>query len=264
MEKQRCEAAAVYLASHRNSATPITEFAPDTRPGSEPDGYAVQAALHARFAAQAQGPRVGWKIGCTTQTMQDMLGIDQPAAGGICAKMVQDSPGRFAGRSLLKPGVECEIAVGMGATLSPQDSPYDRDSVTPAVQWLAPAIELVDNRYADFSQMSVPSLIADDFFQAGAVIGPRRTDWRDLDLPALRGEMWVDGTLVGSGIGADVLGHPLDALAWLANHLSARGEALREGDMVLLGSLVQTAWISTGAQAEIQIEALGKAALTIT
>ena len=102
------------------------------------------------------------------------------------------------------------------------------------------AIELVDDRYEDYSVLSAPVLIGDDFFNAGVVLGAEQTDWRDLDLKAVRGTLWIDGEERASGLGADILGDPLEALAWLANHRAGMGRPLRAGTFVMLGSVVQT------------------------
>ena len=100
------------------------------------------------------------------------------------------------------------------------------------------AIEIVDDRYADWRSLDTLTLIADDFFQAGIVLGAADADWRRLDLAALPGMMAINGEERGRGRGGDVLGHPLTALAWLANQLSVYGIGLRRGQVVLTGSVV--------------------------
>ncbi len=102
-------------------------------------------------------------------------------------------------------------------------------------------IELVDDRYVDYAALPAPVLIADDFFNAGVVLGTAVPDWRGLDLATIEGVMTVDGTEIGRGRGADILGHPLSALAWLADHRAALGLPLRAGEFVMLGSVVKTA-----------------------
>ena len=104
------------------------------------------------------------------------------------------------------------------------------------------AIEVVDDRYEDYRALDVPTLIADDFFNAACVLGVPVAAWRDLDLAALRGRMSINGADVGTGRGGDILGHPLEALAWLANALVARGSCLESGEFVL-GSVVETRWV---------------------
>jgi len=110
----------------------------------------------------------------------------------------------------------------------------------------------VDDRYDDYRSMDTPTLIADDFFTAGCALGRPVLEWRDLDFAAMRGRMAINGGEVGEGRGGDILGHPLEALAWLANSLAARGGSLRDGEFVLLGSVVQTVWVEQGDRVEIQ------------
>jgi 2-oxo-3-hexenedioate decarboxylase/2-keto-4-pentenoate hydratase len=121
------------------------------------------------------------------------------------------------------------------------------------------AIEVVDDRYEDYRTLDVPTLIADDFFNAACVLGAPVAAWRDLDLASLRGRMRINGAEVGTGRGGDILGHPLEALAWLANALVARGRCLEAGEIVLLGSVVETRWVAAGDRVDVTIEGLGSA-----
>jgi 2-keto-4-pentenoate hydratase len=74
------------------------------------------------------------------------------------------------------------------------------------------------------------------------VLGPAVEDCRFLDLAAVRGTTMINGVEVGSSLGADVMGHPFEALAWVANALAARGKSLNAGEIVLTGSVVATHW----------------------
>ena len=120
------------------------------------------------------------------------------------------------------------------------------------------AIEIVADRYDDYGSLGTPTLIADDFFNAGIVLGGPVEDWRDLDLAALSGRMAVNGEVVGTGVGGDIMGHPLEALAWLANRWSVQGRGLPAGAFVTLGSVVETRWISAGDEVVANIEGLGE------
>ena len=107
------------------------------------------------------------------------------------------------------------------------------------------------------------SLLADEFFGAGCVLGPEVRDWQDLDLAALSGRMRVNGVEVGSGAGGDILGHPLNALVWLADLRARQARPLKAGEFVTLGSLVQTVWIDSGDEVVAEIDGLGKAVLLL-
>jgi 2-oxo-3-hexenedioate decarboxylase/2-keto-4-pentenoate hydratase len=254
------QAAATILADHRLRPGAFPGLPQGLRPPDLAAGRRLQDAAH-EVLSERLGPRVGWKIGCTTPVMQRFLGIPEPCEGGIFQANVQASPGRFPAAAHHRIGVECEIAVRIGRDLPPGD--HGREALAEAVAAVLPAIEVVDERYADFAALGAPTLLADDFFQAGCVLGAPLAEWRGLDLAALSGRMLVDGAEAGRGHGRDVLGHPLNALAWLARTLAGRGRGLRAGEIVLLGSLVQTQWLAAGAHVVIEIEALGRVEMKV-
>jgi len=252
-------AAATILAAHRLRPGAFPGLSEGLRPADLAEARRLQDATH-DILSDRFGPRIGWKIGCTTPVMQRFLGIPEPCEGGLFQANVQAGPGRFPAAAHHRIGVECEIAVRLGRDLPPGEP--GREALADAVEAVLPAIEVVDDRYADFAALGAPTLLADDFFQAGCVLGAPVADWRGLDLAALSGRMLVDGAEVGRGHGRDVLGHPLNALAWLAGTLARRGRGLEAGEFVLLGSLVQTQWIAPGAEVAIEIEALGRVEMT--
>ncbi len=258
------QAAAEQLSAGRLHRTPNSLLPDEVRPADLAAAYAVQDALHEIYLASGHGPLAGYKIGCTTPVMQSYLGIDHPCAGGLLAPTCHRLLGNLAMSDYCRPGVECEIAVQLGADLPRGAEPYDLKTVAPAVAAIAAAIEIVDDRYQDYRCFDTPTLIADDFFGAGCVLGPLRQDWQDLDLSLLSGSMAINGASVGTGSGADIMGHPFAALAWLANHAAARGKPLRTGMVILLGSIVQTNWVAPGDVVDITIDELGTAQARFT
>lgn len=217
--------------------------------------YAVQGAVHRRLGASRFGRRSGWKIGCTTPVMQDYLGIDHPCAAGLFAGSTHASGAVLRHGDFVRVGVECEIAVRLAHDLPGEGA--TADSVRGAVGAVMAAIEIVDDRYVDWRTIGTPMLIADDFFAAGCVLGAGLPPGELPDLAGLRGRTLIDGVEAGAGRGADVLGHPYAALAWLAGQAQGRGEPLQAGETVLLGSLVRTEWVPAGASVRVEIEALG-------
>ncbi len=254
----RWERAASILVEQRRSLTPIEALPEALRPRDEIEGYALQATMGRMLEAAGLGRVVGHKIGCTTPVMQAYMGIATPCAGSIHERAVLHRTARLPRSRFVRLGIECEIAVELAHDLEPEDAPLDRESVAPAVGAAMAAIEIVDDRYRDYRTLGVPTLIADDFFHSGCVLGERVTDWQRLDLAALTGVTRVDGIEAGRGKGAFVMGHPLNALAWLANARAMHGlPPLKAGEFVLLGSVVQTKWLNAGQHARIEIDALG-------
>jgi len=119
-------------------------------------------------------------------------------------------------------------------------------------------MEIVDDRYVDYKSLDTPTLIADDFFDAGCVLGQPLEDWRRLDLTALTGVTRINGVEVGRGRSQDVMGHPFEALAWLANSVARRGKGLRAGEFVFTGSVVETKWVNRGDHVSMLIDGLGE------
>ena len=253
-------AAAAVLAAARRSGAALDRLPPELVPPTTTDAYRVQAELH-RLLAPERGPRGGWKIGCTTPVMQAYLGIASPSAGTLYARTVAHGEGRFTiGHNRL--GVECELAVRLGFDLDGGPDAITREDAADAVAAVMAAIEVVEDRYVDYTRLDAGTLIADDFFGAGCVIGPEMTDWRAMDLGAVTATMEIAGVVVGSGVGRDILDDPLAALTWLANNQAALGEPLRAGHVVLLGSLVQTHWVAAGDRVVVRNDPLGEVRAT--
>ena len=189
--------------------------------------------------------------------MQDYLGLHHPCAAGVFAGVVHRSGAAVAFDGYRRIGVECEIAVRLGRDLVPGATPFVGDGLGEAVESCMAAIEIVDDRYVDWRAMDAETLIADDYFAAGAVLGPEIPASSVGDLAAVVGVTLINGVEVGRGRGSDVLGNPLNALAWLANTLAARDRYLHKGEIVLTGSLVETKWLARGDRVRISVSGLG-------
>lgn len=227
------------------------------RPATLDDAYAVQRELAGRLAGGPAGKTVGWKIGCTTRVMQDYLGIAHPCAGRLYSNQVRTGYAKLAANAYLQLGLECEIAVWLQADLAAGKVPFEAADVADAVASVCASVEIVEHRFADFAAAGAPSLIADDFFSAGAVVGMAVPPG---DLPALgelRGGFSVNGAPPEhTGEGVAILGAPLTALAWLANHARSVGCPLARGELVTLGSVVKTIYPDTGDSIVARFEGL--------
>jgi 2-oxo-3-hexenedioate decarboxylase/2-keto-4-pentenoate hydratase len=252
-------AIAEVLVSVRLNRTPLQSFSAHA-PWDEAEGYRIQDAVHALLSANF-GPRVGWKIGCTSAVMQQYLGIPHPCSGGVFARGVHASGVSLRHGDYVRVGVECEIAVRLGRDLPASDAPFTAETVASAIEAYLPAIEIVDDRYEDWRSIGAPTLVADDFFAAGCVLGAPVARADAPDLLAVVGRAIINDNEVARGSGADVLGHPHNALAWLANHLAADGKTLRAGEIVLTGSLVQTVWLNAGDAVVMELSGLGSVAV---
>jgi 2-oxo-3-hexenedioate decarboxylase/2-keto-4-pentenoate hydratase len=259
----RTLAAAHAIAAARRSRTPLQPLRADIAPRTEAEGYRIQEALAGLLAADF-GAQVGYKIGCTSAVMQQYIGIAHPCGGSVFAKGVHDSGVSLRHKNFVRVGVECEIAVRLARDLVPSAAPFTADTVAQAIEAYLPAIEIVDDRYSDWQTMGAPTLVADDFFAAGCVLGQPVARSAAPDLKDVAGRAVINDVEVSRGTGADVLGHPHHALAWLANHLAAGGNGLRAGQIVLTGSLVKTIWLNAGDRVTMDLSGLGSVAVAFT
>ena len=218
-------------------------------------GYAVQREVAAALGAV---PPAGFKIGATTKQMQAYLGLSGPAAGFVRADDLQAESGRFRFADLIAPGVECEVGLRLGADLPA--GPCTRAEAAAAVAEVFAAIEIVEKRYNDLAALGTPTLIADQVFHRAGVLGAPAAGWRGADLGAIRGRIAVDGALRGEGVGADLLGHPFEALAWLAGSPAAAAfGGLKAGQVVFLGSVTPPIWLDGPCRVTVEFDVLGKA-----
>jgi 2-keto-4-pentenoate hydratase len=249
-------AAAEIIATARRARVPLQPLAIDLAPQSELDGYRIQEMVH-EILEPDFGAMVGHKIGSTSAVMQQYLGIPYPCSGGVFAGGVHQSGAALRAADYVRVGVECEIAMRMSRDLMAIDAPFSTGTVVDAIDAYLPAIEIVDNRYADWQVLGAPTLVADDFFAAGCVLGNPVARSAAPDLLSVIGRTLINGVEAGQGSGADVLGHPHHVLAWLANHLASDGNGLRAGEIVLTGSMVKIVWLKAGDAATMEFSGLG-------
>ena len=161
-----------------------------------------------------------------------------PIHGTIFKRRVAFTGAHLAHADYHRLGLEFEICVRLGQDLLPSEVPFTPEAAGAAVDAVAAAIEIVDDRHADYSVLHCGTLIADNSWNAGVVLGAFTPPPAKME--EATGVAYLDGSEFARGLGADVLGHPYVPLAWLANHLAASGRMLRKGDIVMTGSIVTT------------------------
>ena len=229
-----------------------------------PAAYAVQRE-YLKLLTEAQGPAAGYKLAYTTATMQQRAGWHEPCAGALMTSVIYHAPATLKGADYCRLGMECEVAVQLAADLPAAGAPYTRDTVAAAVGAVMAAFEVIDMRLPEGMDGLARTLtsVATNISNAGAVLGPPVTDWQNLDLAAARGTAHINGVEVGAGYGSDVMGHPFEPLAWLANKLAEEGESLPQGFIIITGSIVAPKFLNPGDQATVAVEGLGQAELTV-
>lgn len=253
-------AAQAVAEAHRARAR-FENLAGDLAPPSITDAYAVQNALR-QVWSEDKGSVTGRKIATTTKVMQDLMGIDHPCGGLIYAKTVHPTGVALDPTKFINLRIECELAVLLAADLPGRadGSDYGRDDVRAAVGEVMAAFELIEDRGADYAETDARSLIADNAWNGGIVLGPDVAVRHDRELNGLRGAANLNGNPHGEGLTDD----PMGALAWVANLAVQGGDPLRRGMTVITGSVIPTFSVSPGDRVDFEIDGIGQVALAIT
>jgi 2-keto-4-pentenoate hydratase len=241
----------------RRPIPPLRETWPDL---DVVDAYEIQL-LNIRRRLQHGATVDGHKVGLSSRAMQEMMGVDEPDYGHLLSDMqvFEDRPvpaGRYC-----YPRVEVEVAFVLGATL-PGEGCTEQD-VLAATEAVAPAIELIDSRIADWD-IKIGDTIADNASSAGYVLGRERVKPGDLDLRGIEARLVRNGEQVAEGRSDAVLGDPVVAVAWLARKVASFGVTLEAGHVILPGSVHRAIDARPGDDFEAVLDGLGTVRLSFT
>ena len=223
------------------------------------DGYAVSRAWVKMKIAQGRTAR-GHKIGLTSRAMQQSSQIDEPDFGTLLDDMFFE-PGEIPAERFIAPRVEVELAFVLKRTL--EGAEVSVDQVLEATEYVTPAIEIIDARIEQFDRHSkamrrVQDTISDNAANAGIVLGGRKMNPRELDLPWVGAILRQNGTVEETGLAAGVQGHPAIGVAWLARKLAPWGERLEAGEVVLAGSFTRPVAAKKGDRFDADYGPLGR------
>lgn len=251
------EAAVVAVAAALRRAhkdrTPVSPVAPLLPPGDVTVAYRVQDINSRHWTEEGRRP-CGRKIGLTSKVVQAQLGVDQPDLGVLFADMAVADGGCIDAGVLIQPKAEAEVAFVLSRDLpDPQLTTAD---IIGAIDFAVAAIEVVDSRIEDW-RISIVDTVADNASSAMFVLGSQPRKIADLDLRLAGMVMERCGTPVAFGAGAACIGHPLNAVLWLASRMAASGQPLQAGDVVLSGALGPMTPARAGDVFEARINGLG-------
>ena len=234
----------------RQTLAPLTQRHPEI---TIEDAYQIQQQMIARRLAAGERV-VGKKIGVTSKVVMDMLDVRQPDFGWLLDGMVYNEGQSIPADSLIQPRAEGEIAfllkkdlTGPGVTAS---------DVLAATEGVMACFEIVDSRIQDW-KIRIQDTVADNASCGVLVLGDRMVDPRKVDLATCGMILEKNGEIVGTGSGAAALGHPCNAMAWLANTLGRLGISLKAGDIVLSGSLAALIPVKAGDNLRVTIGGIG-------
>ena len=169
--------------------------------------------------------------------------MDQPCGGILLASRMLDGPATVSLKDFQRLGIEFEPPSdweGLGV----DNAPFDVATVRPAIDAVMPAFELIEDRAADYGQLDAISMVADNAWNGGVVLGKLVEAWQHLDLETTPVSLDMDGQVDIGHRGGD--GNPLASVAWIANLLAGRGQGLKRGMIIMTGSTLATKFPTGG------------------
>ena len=253
LDKTTIAALAEHLENAELQARDVTKITDDHPDMDWDDAYAIQDEIKRRKEARGM-KTAGLKAGLTSFAKMKQMGVETPVFGFVSDYMARPDGGEIKTSELIHPKVEAEICVVTKTALKGPGCHIG--TVMAAIDFVLPAVEIIDSRYRDF-KFDLKSVIADNTSAARYVAGGRPRNLDELDLRTLGVVLEKNGQVVAMAAGAAVLGHPLTAVAMLANHLGARGQEIPAGTFIMTGGVTEAIAVAAGDNVSVRFQDLG-------
>ncbi|MFJ5760944.1 2-keto-4-pentenoate hydratase [Neobacillus sp. NPDC093182] len=245
--------AATALMEAENQKEPIAPFTSSTEELSVEDAYNIQL-FQIRQKVAKGAVVVGKKIGLTSKAMQEMLNVTEPDYGHLLDDMMYGEGETISLHKFIQPRIEFEMAFVLNKDL--KGPGVTMNDVIEATDYVVPALEIIDSRIKDW-QIKFEDTVADNGSSAGAIIGSTTAKLDGLDLASVKMTVTRNGEFLDAAAGSAVMGHPAQAVAWLANALGSYGISLHAGEVILSGALSKAIPIEDGDTFTAEFEHIG-------
>jgi 2-keto-4-pentenoate hydratase len=212
----------------------------DGQPLSLADAYATQAEIVARAQRRGAGTSIGYKVGLTSASMQQFCGVSEPVVGRILRQRVRHHGSTLPINQFHRLGLESELVLRLAKPVPLLAENDDCSDLIDCIDAVAAGFEIIEDRAADYAHLDGFSIIAENSWNMGMVLGPPTAPHRGLDLANLQGSLYVNGSLVDTASSSEVMQGPLSVLAWLARFSHTMGFELLPGQWIMTGSIIRT------------------------
>ena len=230
-----------------------TEIAPltDDYDVTTEEAYEIQGRVFDRI--NESGRVLGHKLGLVSEAKQEQLGIPEPIFAPIVAEtLLENEPIRLD--DMIAPRIEAEIGLVLDETL---EAPVTATDVLAATRGVVPVVEILESRFEDWRIPSAQDVIADLTSAGGVYVGESLSDVTDVDVQMESIALSVNGEIRSTGVGADIMGHPARAVAWLANRLAEDDERLEAGELLMTGGIGAAIDVEPGDVYHVQFANIG-------
>jgi len=254
MDDKTIEAIATQLLHAQEKTQPIPPLTQSYPTITVKDAYRIQFGLLDKKLRRG-AKSIGWKAGATSIPMMEQLSLDEPVLGHLL-----DSSRYPLGSitipfdTMIRPAIEPEVAFSIKKEL--RGPGVDSSKVHEAVEQIFPAVEIVDSRIKDW-KIRIHDIIADNVLHQGIWVGSQGTALKGIDLPKEEVEVEINGQIAATGTAKNVLGNPVNVVAWVANKLAEFEIGLNPGDIIMTGSITRYVLVNRGDIIKVSFSRLG-------
>ena len=249
--------AAEFLINNRRLDQVADTLPSELQPTNWEEAYATQQVLVDQLVAEHGGQLVGYKIAATNPVAQEMLGVDGPLFGRLLSAFVHAAPVELSANDFQTRVLEPEYSFQMKEDVPTDEQDFTAESIAGYVAGVLPSIEIVNHHFTNLKQAGGMVLVCDNAIHGAWLHGEAHKSWADLDMINTEIQLLANGQLDSTGNGTNVLEHPLNALAWLANELPKFGLQLSAGDYVTTGLTTKVFAATAGDQITADFGSLG-------
>ena len=231
----RLEQTAQFMLDQHNLKQNFKNLPRTLMPSDINEAYKIQEIFQKN---SSRGTLGGFKIALASKVQQELCGIDHPIAGGIFANEIKTSPSTIKLSDFHGLGLEFEIAVTIANDLKPNMGIFDKENIKQHIKSLSPAFELIIDREADYSNINPLTMITDNAWCSGIILGKELPNWKELDLEAIQSKLFWNNEPPQNAMIKDA--NPIDSLVWVSNLLISLGKTIPKNSVIITGSVIKT------------------------
>jgi len=224
-----------YMLNQHQNREAFKNLPENLRPSNIDEAYKAQILFQKK---SGRGDLGGFKIALASKIQQELCGIDHPIAGGIFNNEIKSSPTTFQLNKFHGLGLEFEIAITLSHELNSKMGLFDSKNIRKYIKCLSPAFELIIDRGADYSNIDALTMITDNAWCSGIVLGKELPNWKNLNLEKLKSKLYWNKEVPQDALINDA--NPLESLSWVANLLISQGRVIPKNSVIITGSVIKT------------------------
>ena len=224
-----------YMLNQHQNREAFKNLPENLKPSNIDEAYKAQILFQKK---SGRGDLGGFKIALASKIQQELCGIDHPIAGGIFNNEIKSSPTTFQLNKFHGLGLEFEIAITLSHELNSKMGLFDSKNIRKYIKCLSPAFELIIDRGADYSNIDALTMITDNAWCSGIVLGKKLPNWKNLNLEKLKSKLYWNKEVPQDALINDA--NPLESLSWVANLLISQGRVIPKNSVIITGSVIKT------------------------